>query len=175
MSKSKLSTWLEYANLQMAAEAFLIDRDTGVPRFSGDALTLALIEGNGHNTKFTSTQAAQFAAEYTVVAHQQNTGTGFSGTLFKDTQTGEYTLSFRSTEFVDDVIADSVGTNEGISQYGWAFGQISDMETWWNSIKGEIPVGQKISVTGYSLGGHLATAFAQLQNKWGQRRFSKNF
>lgn len=38
MSTNELSTWLKYANLQMAAEAFLIDPLTGLPRFSGTAL-----------------------------------------------------------------------------------------------------------------------------------------
>lgn len=168
MSTSELSTWLKYANLQMAAEAFLIDKLTGKPYSDTDKLAAALLDGNKHSSKFTPTQAAEFATEYTVVAHQDNTGTGFSGTLFKD-NAGNYTLSFRSTEFVDDVIADSVGTNEGISQYGWAFGQISDMETWWATLKQSNPelLTKGVTVTGYSLGGHLATAFAQLRAEEG--------
>ncbi len=61
MSTNELSTWLKYANLQMAAEAFLIDRKTGEARFSGAFLETALKEGNGHASKFTPTQATEFS------------------------------------------------------------------------------------------------------------------
>ena len=164
MSTNNLSTWLKYANLQMAAEAFLID-DQGRQLFSGPLLEAALIKGNKHASKFTETQAKDFATRYKVIAHIPNTGSGFSGTLFQDQNTKEYTLSFRSTEFVEDVIADSVGTNEGISDNGWAFGQIADMEDWWKTLQTSVPdlKSKGFVVTGYSLGGHLATAFAQLR------------
>ncbi len=167
---SELTTWLEYSKLQLASEAFLIDRDTGVPLFSGQALQTALIEGNDHASRFTPTEAAAFATRYEVIAHQPNTGTGFSGTLFWDKLEHKYTLSFRSTEFVEDVLADSVGTNEGIAEYGWAFGQIADMEDWWAELNQTVPglAGQPVTVTGYSLGGHLATAFAQLRAEAGE-------
>lgn len=161
-----LSTWLKYAKLQLAAEAFLIN-ENGVKLYSDDALSGALIDGNKHSSKFTKTQATEFAAQYTVIDHQPNTGTGFSGTLFKD-KADNYIVSFRSTEFVEDVIADSVGSNEGISDYGWAFGQISDMEKWWANVREKHPEVTKVSVTGYSLGGHLATAFAQLRKESGE-------
>lgn len=158
MSTYDPSTWLKYANLQMASEAFLDDYLLGVKTYKQ-----VLIDGNKHASKFTETQATAFVAEYTVVAHIPNTGSGFSGTLFKD-QAGNYTISFRSTEFVEDVIADSVGTNEGISQYGWAFGQIADMEEWWDTLQTSVPdlTTKGFVLTGYSLGGHLASAFAQL-------------
>jgi len=166
---SELTTWLEYSKLQLASEAFLINRDTGEEQFSGNLLLSALKTGNDHSSKFTPTEAADFAARYEVVAHQANTGTGFSVTLFKD-NAGNYTLSFRSTEFVEDVLRDSIGTNEGISEYGWAFGQIADMEDWWAGLQQTVPglSGEQVTVTGYSLGGHLATAFAQLRAEAGE-------
>lgn len=150
MSTNDLSTWLKYANLQMASEAILLS--TGI---SGASYQTALTRGNFHTTKFTETQAKAFADEYTVVNHIPNTGSGFSGTLFKD-KAGNYTISFRSTEFVEDVIADSVGTNEGISDHGWAFGQIADMEDWWKTLQSSVPdlKSKGFAVTGYSLGGH---------------------
>ncbi len=167
---SELTTWLEYAKLQLASEAFITHRVTGLQRFSGPALQTALIEGNDHASRFTPTEAAAFTNRYEVVAHEANTGTGFSGTLFWDTEKLEYTLSFRSTEFVEDALADSVGTNEGIAEYGWAFGQIADMEDWWAQLNQDIPglAGKQVTVTGYSLGGHLATAFAQLRAEAGE-------
>ncbi|MBL0209272.1 MAG: hypothetical protein IPP84_15455 [Propionivibrio sp.] len=53
MSTNEISTYLKYANLQMAAEAFLVDPDTGLERFSGDLLINALKKGNEHASKFT--------------------------------------------------------------------------------------------------------------------------
>lgn len=48
---------------------------------------------------------------------------------------------------------------------GWAFGQIADMQIWWNSLQGTLK-GAHVDVTGYSLGDHLATAFRQMH--WDQ-------
>lgn len=59
--------YLKYADLQMAAEAFLKNPTTGVERYSGTALSAALIEGNGHASLFTATQAAAFAVEWEVL------------------------------------------------------------------------------------------------------------
>ena len=54
-----------------------------------------------------------------------------------------------------------------VSKVSWAKGQISDMETWFQTLKKEGIVGedQKITVTGYSLCGHLATAFHILHSE----------
>lgn len=49
-----------------------------------------------------------------------------------------------------------------IKEKGWAFGQIADMEKWVQSEvvqKAIKEAGGQLNVTGYSLGGHLATAF----------------
>lgn len=118
--------------------------------------------GNGRASKFTESQATDFAAKYTVVAHQANTATGFSGTLFKNVSTGEFTLSFRSTEFIDDAGRDNQATNAlEIRPYGWAFGQIDDMKKWVDDLyaSNKITTTAPLNVTGYSLGGHLAAAF----------------
>ena len=173
--------YLKYAELQLATESFL--SQTGNP----DLLDL-LLDGNNHNSKFTPTAATAFLEKWKVLHAYGNTknssagiteesgnivdlGCGFSGALFKsktdEGQVAEYVLSFRSTEFVEDGLRDSIATNVGISDYGWAFGQIREMESWWNTIKSSIPPGAKLTVTGYSLGGHLATAFAQLRREEG--------
>lgn len=160
-----VSDYLKYANLQMAAEAFIRDGDQF--RNTGGQLIQALIDGNKHNSKFTEAQASAFAAEWEAVDQQANTSTGFSGTLFKNRNTGELVMSFRSTEFVDDAARDNQATNAmEIKQYGFAFGQLRDMEAWYAELKrnGSLPAGAQISVTGYSLGGHLATAFNMLHN-----------
>jgi Ca2+-binding RTX toxin-like protein len=169
-----ITDYLQYANLQMAAEA-LYGFDANVvpgqvPRrvYAGPLVSSDLITGNRHASKFTNTQVSlsNLTTDWVVVEHISNTETGFSGTLFKrvkaDAVTGEpagtCVLSFRSTEFLDDAARDNEATNyQEINKLGFAFGQISDMEKWYGEIKTKIT--GPLSVTGYSLGGHLATAF----------------
>jgi len=166
-----------YALLQIAAESFLgRDREepaapVGVPvpvRLDFQMLK----DGNGHSSRMTDQQAKDFAADWDVVAHQPNTATGFSATLFKlkpgradpakGTYEGQLVVSFRSTEFIEDAARDNQATNVlEVRQGGWAFGQIADMQTWWASVQ-TLVGGAKVDVTGYSLGGHLATAFNDL-------------
>ena len=161
----------EFCNLQVASEAFLVEKikrsgtnfDNGLGSYE---LKKALLKGNEHSSIFTNVQADDFVNKWEVVAHQGNTSTGFSGTLFKAKDNipeagivkGQYVISFRSTEFIEDSIHDNRATNTlEIKEKGWAFGQISDMEKWFSEIKSTID--GPLSVTGYSLGGHLATAF----------------
>lgn len=106
---SELTTWLEYSKLQLASEAFLDLYMSGL-----QPLAKTLTDGNKHSSRFTPTEAATFATRSEVIAHQPNTGTGFSGTLFWNKLEHKYTLCFRSTEFVEDVLADSVGTTKAL-------------------------------------------------------------
>jgi Ca2+-binding RTX toxin-like protein len=159
------STYSMFANLQMAAEAFLEGASTK------GALVQALIAGNGHTNRFAVPLAQQFADQFRVVDHVANTTSGFSGTLFKNTANGELTLSFRSTEFVDDALRDQTATgNLEIRQLGWAVGQIADMEDFYQQLRRDGFVGpdKRFYVTGYSLGGHLATAFNLLRADAGE-------
>lgn len=157
---SAIEAYLKYANLQMAAEA------TGLESgMTGNQLKDVLVLGNTRTSKFPTVLAEDFVRSWTVVDHKANTGTGFSGTLFRNNQTGELVMSFRSTEFADDAVRDTQATNSmEIQEKGWAFGQIADMEEWVNGLKqsGKLDPGASLTVTGYSLGGHLATAFALL-------------
>ncbi|WP_202820702.1 hypothetical protein, partial [Variovorax sp. JS1663] len=122
----------------------------------------ALVEGNKHASRFTEIQATEFEKHWEVLDQQANTSTGFSGTLFRNKDTNELVMSFRSTEFIDDAARDNQATNAlEIAATGYAWGQIRDMEAWYQSLKdrGLLPPGQTFAVTGYSLGGHLATVF----------------
>ena len=166
MANPTVADYLKFANLQMAAEAFLFDESTNKVK-TGQQLTDALKIGNNHASKFTDIQAKDFTDHWIVVDQRINTGTGFSGTLFQCIQddpvtgakAGELTISFRSTEFVDDAVRDNLATNTlEIFKTGWAWGQISDMEKWFADLQPTL-AGQHFSVTGYSLGGHLATTF----------------
>ncbi len=154
----------------MAAEAML---NTGVwadgternQAYVGNALRTALEKGNGHSSKFTTTDAAAFVEDGWIVKEQIETDTGFSGTLLFNTKTDEYVVSFRSTEFIDDHVRDNVCTNTlEIFQAGFAFGQLRDMEAWMEklSIQNLLPPSAQFTVTGYSLGGHLASAYNQM-------------
>lgn len=163
MTAPTITDYLKYANLQMAAEAFLVDSQE--KPLTGQLYIDALVRGNTHASKFTQTQATDFVDPvkgWTVLDQRANTTTGFSGTLFKNNQTGELVISFRSTEFIDDAVRDSLATNElEIKNTGFAWGQIADMEKWYADLKANPAMlqGKAFSVTGYSLGGHLATAF----------------
>jgi hypothetical protein len=172
MAIPTVSDYLKYANLQMAAEAFLKDELTGEERYSGGNLITALKAGNERTLLFTETQATAFAAQWEVVDQRANTMTGFSGTLFRNrANPTELVLSFRSTEFIDDFARDNKGTNElELAEGGFALGQIADMEAWYSELltkrdeNGQLVLaGKTYSVTGYSLGGHLATVFNQLR------------
>lgn len=127
----EIATYLKYANVQMAAEATTLDSVlTGaVP------LEDALFRGNERASRFTRITADAFVSDgWKLVAHQKNTPTGFSGSLFQNSKTGEFVMSFRSTEFADDAVRDNQETNAlEIREEGWAFGQIDDMQQWYRS------------------------------------------
>lgn len=158
---------LKYADLQMAAEAFLVN---GSSVKTGSQLRDALITGNNHASRFTEAQANRFIEYWEVAAQEANTNTGFSGTVFRcikddpltGARAGELVMSFRSTEFIDDAARDNMATNTlEIADTGFAWGQLRDMVNWYQKLTepGGTLAGQSFSVTGYSLGGHLATAF----------------
>ena len=95
---------LEYASLQMAAEA-LYDFDANVTpsqtpgeKAPGIPLTVEnLTTGNRHASKFPQLEAEKFATRWEVVEHLSNTATGFSGTLFREKGTEKLIPNFRST------------------------------------------------------------------------------
>ncbi len=172
MSTLSLADYLKFANLQMAAES-LYGYDATEP--DSNLIPGAIREnwaintdnnlttGNRHASQFTKTQVelSGLTSDWVVVEHKSNTSTGFSGTLFKKESTNEYVMSFRSTEFLDDAARDNQATNAmEIKAFGWAFGQIDDMQDWYASLSERGLIDGPLSVTGYSLGGHLAARAA---------------
>lgn len=159
----------------MAAEAFLVDEVS--EQVKAD-LAQALVDGNHHNSLFTATQAANFLVHWEVVAQRPSTSTGFSGTLFRNKDTNEFVMSFRSTEFIDDAARDNTATNAlELKETGYAWGQLRDMEVWYGQLSsagGPLGGGQAFSVTGYSLGGHLATAFNAMHANAATQTFTFN-
>ncbi len=157
-------TYLKYILTQLAAEAIRLDEVVNGTLLLKDAL----LTGNKRSSIFTEVQAKWFADHFKVVAHQANTPTGFSGTLFECTTAdpsmglvaGEQIMSFRSTEFADDAVRDNQQNNSvELHDHGWAFGQIADMEQWYASLKSQGKINGQIGVTGYRLGGQFARAF----------------
>lgn len=180
---NETTTYLKYANVQMAAEA-LFNLQTASPgsifsgSLAGSNLNILTV-GNNRSSKFTAMQADEFSRDWEVVEHKSNTSTGFSGTLFRAFRTdqargitsGELVLSFRSTELIDDSARDNQATNTmEVKPYGWAFGQIDDMEKWYAELNAAASKlqGKNFAVAGYSLGGHLTTAFGLLRQDQGQ-------
>ena len=76
----------------------------------------------------------RFTRNYEIVTHYPNDNTGFSCTLFRNKESGEYTLSFRSTEFQPrdkggDYERDGKSAADGgISDRGFALAQLSIMK-----------------------------------------------
>ena len=176
MTTPSINEILKYSELQMAAEAFLIS--DGGPTTDPIDLIRALVNGNDHASRFTEIEAQRFTEYWRVVDQQENTGTGFSGTLFECIQDdplsgakmGEQVISFRSTEFIDDAARDNKATNAlEIADHGLALGQIMDMEDWYAQLilSGKVTDPTRLSATGYSLGGHLATVFNLLRRESG--------
>ncbi|RDE48787.1 MAG: calcium-binding protein, partial [Candidatus Accumulibacter meliphilus] len=113
------------------------------------------------------------------------TKSGFSATVFRSTANpAEYTISFRSTEYQTeskggDWSRDGADAADGdINHYGFALAQLASMEEFYAQLKAgktfNNSTGQfetsaaalnfmntphTVNVTGYSLGGHLSSAF----------------
>ncbi len=111
MDAPTIAEMLKFANLQMAAEAlygFSTRKRDPVSMSPGDLLSATghysgaipsevLKDGNEHASRFAQTEAEKFIGQWVVKDHLSNTTTGFSGTLFFNSNTDEYVLSFRST------------------------------------------------------------------------------
>ncbi|MEZ5446102.1 MAG: calcium-binding protein [Gammaproteobacteria bacterium] len=124
-----------------------------------------------------------FLATWEVIDHIPNDTSGFSATLLRNRHTGKYTLSFRSTESKrwedggDNERDGGDGADGEISFDGFAWAQLHNMEQYFQHLlRGELYtsgyassstgdlVGTalqsgQITVTGYSLGSHLAQLF----------------
>lgn len=101
--------------------------------------------------------------------------TGLSATLInrlndQGQPTDQYTLSIRSTEFLNakeggDFERDGTEQDaKGIVLNGFALAQLNALEKYYAWLKetGKLPPNAKLSVTGFSLGGHLATVFTEI-------------
>src|SRR5262245_5796365 len=96
-----IASWYEFSLQQMAAESYLF----GIDISNAQRVIDALVRGNTPNspptgnTRFTDIQAQDFLDRFEIVGQYPNDNSGFSATLTRDRSTGEFTLSFRSTEY----------------------------------------------------------------------------
>lgn len=153
-----------------------------------DKISDLISDGNLGPTQMTEVMVSDFEATWKIVTHIPNQISGFSATLLKNKNTGEFTLSFRSTESKTeddggDRQRDVYGADSEIAFDGFSFAQIQDMELFYEQIKNGFSYNEEtqnyevdaslnefknyittnqINVTGYSLGGHLAQVFTLL-------------
>ena len=153
MPQSEISAWLQFALQQMAAESYL----DGINWNNAEQVKIQLRLGNNRPgfpesgaTRFTGTptrglQDQAFVDRYQIVDHHANDATGFSATLMRNRDTGEYTLSFRSTEYRNpdqggDFVRDGIlGADGEIFNDGFAFGQLAAMEAYYRELKSSAP------------------------------------
>jgi len=171
---SEINVWYDFVLQQLAAESYLDRISTGEGLTYQDILTFGNTDTRKTSefgyTRMTTVQAEDFLKHYEIVDHLANDlQSGFSATLMQNKVNGEYTLSFRSTEYRQvadggDFVRDAQGADMDIFTSGFAFAQIKSMEEYYANLKdsGKLPAGATLNVTGYSLGGHLATVFTEL-------------
>jgi VCBS repeat-containing protein len=169
---NEIATWYRFALQQVAAESMLDRTDISLAQilFEGNTDTRRAPEPSGY-TRMPEALAAQFTgAGNQIIAHRANDATGFSGTLLRWTneQGGtEYTLSVRSTEYKPferggDRARDFFGADGEILRSGFAFGELAALEDFYEREVLPLTGAARIHVTGYSLGGHLATVFTEM-------------
>jgi Ca2+-binding RTX toxin-like protein len=189
---TEISTWFDFALQQMAAESYLdrlfsgelrLDQvlELGNNRVSGSLATVSSLSGQ---TRMTNQLLEEFDQRFQIVDHHANDSTGFSATLMREIGTNNFTLSFRSTEFESqsnggDFERDgTLGADGDVTLQGFAFAQLAAMEDYYADLRqgilfdGTVDTelqaffadGGKLNITGYSLGGNLATVFTELHS-----------
>jgi len=189
MNSNLITTHLEFALAQLASESYLdgIDFSDQTELLRGRLL----LGSNSYRiflnpfertlpgqSRFTDSLADRLLDQKEIIRHHANDASGFSATLMWDRAANTYTLSFRSTEYRSQneggdferdrsptaIPTPGLGANAEIFSHGFALGQLLAMQRYYQSLlaSGQIPSDAKINVTGYSLGGHLATVFTEL-------------
>ena len=176
MVQGSVSTWLQFALQQMAAESYL-DRTADLTEIledgNNDRRVIPLDQFTG-KTRFVDltgvpnanqiTGSAQaFVSRYQILDHHANDATGFSATLMFDTQTQTYTLSMRSSEYAADANGgdrsrDIFGADAEIKNDGFAFAQLVSMKRYFEDLQ----QGKKSDGT---IDPALAAFFGNAQNK----------
>ncbi|MWV68742.1 lipase family protein, partial [Helicobacter saguini] len=102
------------------------------------------------NGEFGELQAQNFAKRYQIYFHQPNTKSGFSATLFYDTQKDRFVVGFRGTEEAMDIIQDiALSSNVNLQSFALLdfLKEVNQFIKIYN---------KRIIFVGHSLGGYLA-------------------
>ncbi len=143
MSQPSIQQLLDHAILQVVGESHL----DLTSKWGNDNLSLDVVLGSGNNhpqrapdgpgaTKLTPTQIDWFKKNYEIISHYPNDRSGFSATLMQNKFTGEYKLSFRSTEYAHqedggDWERDGAKATDGeISGIGFPMAQMTSLVGW---------------------------------------------
>jgi len=101
---------------------------------------------------------------------------GLSATLIQEKGTDNYTLSIRSTEYLNwkeggDFERDGNGADFALLKNGFALAQLDSLDRYYEWLRSTdsgalplLPTNAVLSVSGFSLGGHLATVFTELRS-----------
>jgi Ca2+-binding RTX toxin-like protein len=124
---STIQELFQQAQLAEAAYANLISA-VGDQTILKQALDVAHKDLYGGS--FSAAQAADFVNHWRVVDQMPDTSTGFSATVFQNTDTGQYTLAIKGSTDIVDFTADA-GL---IAINGIAVSQVVDMYNYWQSL-----------------------------------------
>jgi Ca2+-binding RTX toxin-like protein len=140
-------------------------------------------------TRFTEQQASIFLDKYEILDQLPNDAGGFSATVVRERATGQITLSIRSTEWspqnrggdrerdIGSIFGADRGADAQIGVDGFAFAQLAAAERYYQQLRtGTLSDGSvdarvrdwfsdatnKVNITGYSLGGHIALALTEM-------------
>jgi hypothetical protein len=86
----------QQAQLAEAAYANLWNADNDRP-IAADDDVIAALQDDTNNMSFSDAQADAFVKTWQVVDHIPDTASGFSATIFKNRQTGAYSLAIRGS------------------------------------------------------------------------------
>jgi len=118
-----------------------------------DLLTKSTDPDDNHRA-FTFEQAQIFVNRYTVIRQFNDESTGFAATLFFDEETGKQVLAIRGTEFSTEDYA----TDILVGLLGVATDQFNSLKHFIAELQSDPAITlDNLTVTGHSLGGHLAT------------------
>lgn len=103
------------------------------------------------NGEFSEIQAQNFTKRYRIYFHQSNTTSGFSATLFYDTQEDKFVVGFRGTEFTESDIIQDFSLSLNLNP------QSSALLDFLIEVNRFVKIhNKKIIFVGHSLGGYLA-------------------
>lgn len=96
---------------------------------TSNSLVSDVLRDRNNDMSFSLSQAAAFVNKWQVVDHIPDTSTGFSATIFRDTETGANTLSVRGTRATS--AADILNDINVIAGDGLAVAQLVDLYNFW--------------------------------------------